>query len=204
MCNDYFVADFEFTQYSKPVGKPRGFFSEIIEIGAVKISGETNENVGSIQDFVKPHFYPKQAKEVMEFCSITDAHMKTAIDFSTMLKKVSQLYSPGKTYFVVWGNQDYRVIDNSCSRHNLSNPILFEDCLDLAEAYRLFNDDIDTTSLRNAVEELNINAEGHWHAAYEDAIKTAKILIKLLSDGWKPEHYFSLKMNNIYSDEKKS
>ena len=39
MSRDFFVADFEFTQYTKRMGRPRGFFSEIIEIGAVKIAG---------------------------------------------------------------------------------------------------------------------------------------------------------------------
>jgi len=190
---DFFVADFEFTQYSKPVGRPRGFFSEIIEIGAVRIDGDIQEISGVIQDFVKPHFYPKQAKEIMEFCSITDAHMKTAIDFNTMLKKIEQLYVPDKTFFVTWGDGDFRVIEKGCERHNLINPVLPEDCLDLAEAYKLLNDDSYTTGLRDATEALNIKAEGFWHAAYEDAVKTGKILLKLLSDGWKPEHYFALK-----------
>ena len=31
MSRDFFVADFEFTQYTKRMGRPRGFFSEIIE-----------------------------------------------------------------------------------------------------------------------------------------------------------------------------
>mgnify|MGYP003415235282 CR=1 FL=1 len=30
---DYLVVDFEFTFYKKPIGRPRTFFSEIIEIG---------------------------------------------------------------------------------------------------------------------------------------------------------------------------
>jgi len=191
MRRNYFVVDFEFTQYSKPVGRPRGFFSEIIEIGAVVIDGETNEITGNIQDFVKPHFYPKQAKESMEFCGITEADMKKAIDFGAMLKKIDLLYVPGKTYFVTWGEEDYRVVEKGCERHNLVNPVLFEDCLDLAEAYKLMKDDNYTTSLRNAAEELNVVSEGHLHAAYEDALKTGRILLKLLADGWKPEQYFA-------------
>ena len=34
----FIVVDFEFTYYNKPVGRPNGFFPEIIEIGAVKIT----------------------------------------------------------------------------------------------------------------------------------------------------------------------
>lgn len=188
MTKDYFVVDFEFTQYTKPVGKPRGFFSEIIEIGAVRISGDKNEITGHLQEFVKPHFYPKQAAESMLFCSITDEHMKTAIDFTDMLNKVDSLYYPGNTFFVSWGGDDYRVLEKGCERHKIANPVLFEDCLDLAAVYKHIKGNNYTTGLRNAAEELNIEAEGHWHAAYEDAYKTGKILIKLLADGWSPEH----------------
>jgi sporulation inhibitor KapD len=67
MSRDYFVADFEFTQYMKHGGRPLGFFSEIIEIGAVKIDGTSLDVVGQVHNFVKPHFYPKEAKGIMEF-----------------------------------------------------------------------------------------------------------------------------------------
>jgi len=73
MDKDFFVVDFEFTQYTKPTGKPRAFFSEIIEIGAVGIDCETLEITGHIEEFVKPHFFPKQAAESMEFCMITES-----------------------------------------------------------------------------------------------------------------------------------
>jgi sporulation inhibitor KapD len=190
MSKDYLVTDLEFSVYKRPTGRPRGFFSEVIEIGAVRIAGDTNEIAGKIQDFVKPHFYPKQAWESMGFCSITEADMKTAIDFSAMLKQLIAMYVPGKTYFVTWGNEDFKVIDEGCKRHNLVNPILPEDCLDLAAAYRLMKGESRTTGLRKATEELNVNQDGHWHAAYDDAYKTGNILLELLSAGWKPEEYF--------------
>ena len=49
MAKNFLVTDFEFTVYTKPVGKPRGFFSEILEIGATKLNGETFERVGDIR-----------------------------------------------------------------------------------------------------------------------------------------------------------
>ena len=33
--------------------------------------------------------------------------------------------------------------------------------------------------------------DGYWHTAYDDAINTSKILLKLIDDGWKPEHSFA-------------
>ncbi|MCL2815274.1 MAG: exonuclease domain-containing protein [Oscillospiraceae bacterium] len=190
MIKDFFVVDLEFTQYTRPVGRPRSFFSEIIEIGAVKIAGDTNEVTGKIKNFVKPHFFPKQAAESMVFCMITEADMKTAIDFGEMLLKINSLYIPEKTYFVSWGDADWNVIEQGCARHALSNPVLPEDCLDLAEAYRLMNKDANTTGLRKATEELDVGAGGLWHTAYDDAFNTSKVLLKLMEEGWRPEHYF--------------
>ena len=46
----YLLVDLEFTTYNKPVGRPRGFFSEIIEIGAVKLD-ENLKVCGTLQAF---------------------------------------------------------------------------------------------------------------------------------------------------------
>jgi len=191
MDKDFFVVDFEFTQYTKPMGKPRAFFSEIIEIGAIRIDGETFEITGHIEDFVKPHFFPKQAAESMEFCMITEADMENAIDFSDMLGQIASLYVPGETYFVSWGNADYSVIKKNCERHMLPNPILPEDCLDLAEAYKMFKGERNTPGLHKAVEDLNIIDEGFGHTAFDDAVNTGKVLIKLIEDGCKLENYLA-------------
>ena len=187
MSKDFFVVDFEFTQYTNRIGRPRGFFSEIIEIGAVKIDRITNEITGHIQNFVKPHFYPNQATEGMAFSMITKSDMETAIDFGCMLKKIEALYIPGATYFVSWGGADYSVVKEGCERHGVPNPIQREDFLDFAEAYKQWYGDTNTTSLRNAAEEQNITIEGLLHTAYLDAITTSRILQNLLEDGWKPE-----------------
>ena len=196
MAKDFFVVDLEFTQYTKPVGKPRAFFPEIIEIGAVRIAGDTYDISGHIQNFVKPHFFPKQAAESMIFCMITEADMKTAIELYDMLQQINSLYVPGKTYFVSWGDADYDVIEQGCERRNLPNPILPEDCLDLAAAYKMLKGDKNTTGLRKATEELNTNADGLWHTAYDDAVNTGKVLLKLIADGWRPEQYFD-RLNGI-------
>ena len=83
----------------------------------MKIDGTELVVTGSIQHFVRPHFYPKQAKEGMDFCMITEQDMKQAIEFSEMLAKMSALYVPGQTYFVAWGEEDYKVVAEGCKRH---------------------------------------------------------------------------------------
>jgi len=190
MNKDFFVVDFEFTKYTQPTGKPRAFFSEIIEVGAVLISHESHEIIGDLEAFVKPHFFPKQAAESMDFCMITESDMENAIEFRDMIKQISALFVSGETYFVSWGNADFHVIAKGCDRHMLPNPISKDDCIDLAAAYKALKEDRLTTGLSRAIEELGIDKEGFGHTAYDDAVNTGKILLKLISGGWKPEDYF--------------
>ena len=189
---NYLVVDFEFTFYKRPVGRPRAFFAEIIEIGAVKLDENLNE-CGKLQNFVKPHFFPKHAKDAMDFCMITDADMKKAITFPAMLEKMSAMYEAGNTFFVAWGDSDYKVLAEGCSRHKLENPVLQADYLDLAEAYKLWHGEENTPGLKTAITEMEVTADGLAHTAFDDAYNTGKVLAKMLEKGWTYEAYLNTK-----------
>lgn len=185
---NYLVVDFEFTFYKRPVGRPRAFFSEIIEVGAVKLD-ENLKECGKLQNFVKPHFFPKHAKDAMDFCMITDKDMKKGIEFPVMLEKLAAMYEAGNTLFVAWGDSDYKVLAEGCSRHKLENPIRFEDYLDLAEAYKLWRGEENTPGLKTAIIEMEVSADGLAHTAFDDAYNTGKVLVKMLEQGWTYEAY---------------
>ena len=189
---NYLVVDFEFTFYKRPVGRPRAFFAEIIEIGAVKLDENLNE-CGKLQSFVKPHFFPKHAKDAMDFCMITDADMKKAITFPAMLEKMSAMYEAGNTLFVAWGDSDYKVLAEGCNRHKLDNPVLQADYLDLAEAYKLWRGEENTPGLKAAIAEMEVTADGLAHTAFDDAYNTGKVLAKMLEKGWTYEAYLDAK-----------
>ena len=189
---NYLVVDFEFTFYKRSVGRPRAFFAEIIEIGAVKLD-ESLKECGKLQNFVKPHFFPKHAKDAMDFCMITDADMKKAITFPAMLEKMSAMYEAGNTLFVAWGDSDYKVLAEGCSRHKLENPVLQADYLDLAEAYKLWRGEENTPGLKTAIIEMEVTADGLAHTAFDDAYNTGKVLAKMLEKGWTYEAYLNTK-----------
>ena len=189
---NYLVVDFEFTFYKRPVGRPRAFFAEIIEIGAVKLDENLNE-CGKLQNFVKPHFFPKHAKDAMDFCMITDADMKKAITFPAMLEKMSAMYEAGNTLFVAWGDSDYKVLAEGCSHHKLDNPVLQTDYLDLAEAYKLWREEENTPGLKAAITEMEVTADGLAHTAFDDAYNTGKVLANMLEKGWTYEAYLNAK-----------
>lgn len=189
---NYLVVDFEFTFYKRPVGRPRTFFPEIIEVGAVKLNETLNE-YGKLQSFVKPHFFPKHAKDAMDFCMITEKDMKKGITFSVMLEKLADMYEAGKTLFVAWGDSDYKVLAQGCERHKLDNPIREDDYLDLAEAYKFWTGAENTPSLKAAIEDVEVVADGLAHTAFDDAYNTGKVLIKMLEKGWTFEAYLRAK-----------
>lgn len=191
----FIVVDFEFTYYNKPVGKPNGFFPEIIEIGAVKYNGETS--ITKLQSFVKPHFYPKQANAAMEFCMITLEDMEKGVEFCDMLKMLSDMYIPGETYFVTWGNDDYKVLSQGCYRHKIINPIREEDCLDLAIAYKNMAGMKRTPGLKKTIEALGMTFDGLCHTAFDDAYNTGRILQKMIDMGWDPQIYMAKKLQKI-------
>lgn len=190
---NFLIVDFEFTMYTKPVGRPNGFFPEIIEAGAVKLSGDDFTCTGKLQSFVRPHFYPRQAKEAMDFCMITADDMKKGIEFPEMVEKLAALYEAGNTYFVAWGDSDYKVLQQGCERHKIVNPIAFEDYLDLADAYKLWKQDERTTGLKKATEEQEVDTAGLWHTAFDDANNTGKLLVAMLQKGWSTAAYFAAK-----------
>jgi sporulation inhibitor KapD len=186
---DFLVVDFEFTQYTSRVGRPRGFYSEIIEIGAVKIDGDSLQEVGEIHAFVRPHFSYRQLKDIMEFCLISEADMKTAIPFTDMIERIRSLYVPGQTYFASWGDADFLILEDGCKRNGINNPVAEADVLDMAAWYKWEMGDNNTTSLRNAIDEQNVEVGVLWHTAIGDAKNTKELLVQLLSDGWDPEEF---------------
>ena len=108
-----------------------------------------------------------------------------------MIERMKQLYVPGETYFVAWGDADFKVIDTACRRYKIEKPLLFSDYLDLAAGYKLLFGKEKTPSLKSAVEEQKVVMEGIWHTALDDAINTSKLLVRLLQDGWDVEAFLA-------------
>lgn len=185
----FLIVDFEFTFYKKPVGKPRGFFPEIIEVGAVKLDTDANQYVTKFQSFVKPHFYPRQSLDAMNFCMITPKDMAKGIELPEMVNILESIYTPGETYFVGWGAEDYKVLRQGCRRHDINNPIQRDDYLDLALAYKEFAGLERDIGLKRTLEDLGLSFDGIWHTAFDDAQNTGKILRWMLEKGWDPEEF---------------
>ena len=186
---DFLVVDFEFTMYTKRVGRPRGFFSEILEYGLVKLDAKQHLVVKEAQAFVKPTFFPKQAKQAQEFSMISKADLDKGIAYAQMLEEIKAVYEPNNSYFVAWGDADWHVIKEACHRYGLENPFLHEDYVDLSKEYQVFFNSERRLSLKNALDAQKIELAGTWHTALDDARNTAKLVTHMLKLGWAvPKH----------------
>lgn len=183
----YLVVDFEFTTYDKPVGRPRAYFSEILEFAAVLVEPPAAELGASCQGFVQPRFFPQFAQASREFAMISEDDLAGGMSFEQMLAELGRLYKPGLTYLTAWGDADWSVLSTACARYQAENPFQFADYLDLAYNYRSHFGYPRTPSLKDALAEQAITGEGYWHTALSDATGTAKLVLRLLELGWQPK-----------------
>jgi len=186
MIRTFLVADFEFTVCDFGPGRPRAFFPEVIEAGAVRLDPPDYAETEIIETFVKPKFFPKLKPECTNITMIQQKDIDKGISFEDLLSRLSAVYSPGETYLVCWGDSDQLVIDAACRRYGIPCPFDWKDYIDLAAAYKLSNSLPRTAGLQQAVAECQIEKYGMSHLALDDAVNAARVMKKMLERGWTP------------------
>lgn len=86
MVSSFMVLDFEFTTYGdKAYGKPRAFFPEIIEIGAVLLDVSSLNIEPLYQSFVRPLFFPRLTPECTRLTQISQQDVDGGVALSPAL-----------------------------------------------------------------------------------------------------------------------
>ena len=196
MRSRYMVLDFEFTTYGdKAYGKPRAFFHEIIEIGAVLLDVTSSSIEPVYQSFIRPIFYPKLTNECSRLTQINQQDVDHGVELAEALQKMEQAYVPGKTYWVGYGDADHDVLAQVCIKYKIPNPFPSEDYIDLASQFKLFYAKERRLSLKNAVREVGLELDGIEHTAMDDAKNAAQLLLKMIQDGWIPNTDYDNRSN---------
>lgn len=183
---NYLVFDFEFTTHDSMYGRPRGFFQEVIEVGAVLLTLPEYKSEWRYQTFVKPVFFPRLSVACKNLTMINQDDVNEGVPLEEMLTKLAVPYQAGETGLVAWGNSDREVVENCCAKYKLSCPFDWSDYIDLAEEYKVFYQHERRISLKHAVEERQIERKGFYHLALDDAENTAFIVARMLQEGWLP------------------
>ena len=182
----YLVFDFEFTTHDTVFGRPRGFFQEVIEVGAVLVAPPDWQTQWQYQTFVKPRIFPKLSEACKNITMIQQEDVNQGISLEETLNRLAEAYRPGETGLVAWGNSDRDVVADNCARYKIPCPFDWRDYIDLAVEYKLFYHHERRLSLKHAIDERGIERKGFYHLALDDAENTALILAAMTAAGWLP------------------
>ncbi len=176
----YIVMDLEWnTAYSKRKG---GFFNEVIEIGAVKLS-ESFEVKDTVSIIVKPQIGKKLRGRTKDLTHITNEDVSQGKVFPQAVKEFSDWLGEEKNVFLTWGDGDIRVLIKNYEYFTGSDNISYIDYYGDAQKY--CQSFIKTTShqqigLAAACEEFGINPEDFsHHRALDDSLMTAQCIKKV-------------------------
>lgn len=182
----YLVFDFEFTTHDTIFGRPRGFFQEVIEVGAILVEVPTFEISWRYQTFVKPRIFPKLSEACKNITMISQEDVNGGIPLADMLKELAAVYKPRETGLVAWGESDREVVADNCAKYKLPCPFDWSDYIDLSAQYKSFYGHPRRLSLKHAIDERGIERKGFYHLALDDAENTALLLQRMVGEGWLP------------------
>ncbi len=184
----FLVVDFEFS-VPRGYGKPRAWFQEIIEVGAVVVDQQGNLSDKTYNTFVKPRFWPKLADESYGITGIRQEDVDTGVELEESIESVIKLTTAPleETYLVAWGDADRKVLSHVCEKYGIAYPFVWDNYIDLAEEYKNFRSLSHLSSLKKAIEDNSIQQIGILHSALDDAINAAQVMIRMMEEGWRPK-----------------
>lgn len=171
------VIDLELTCWDdeKP---PENEQAEIIEFGIAQIDLNLLTPRYAESILVRPTI-----SKVSQFCTDLTGHsweeLRTkGMPFVGACNRLVKNYGTRKRINAYFGN-DYDCIEKQCKLFGIENP-LGPYHMDIAQLARMGLNSSKTLSLKNCLELMGIESEGRQHNAKDDAINTAKLLMKLL------------------------
>lgn len=178
---------------------------EIIEFPVImiKIYGENKrpQEIGRFHSYVKPRIH-----KLTEFCikltGITQDKVDSAKDIVEVINDFnSWLQSfgldqwdplvPGKKFiFMSCGNWDLMTCFPNCMNYfNISYPKCFRYWLNIKKEYMRFYVKPKPYDLHALLREFDLQPYGVHHSGMDDTINIARVLILMISDGYRPKIY---------------
>ena len=191
----YIVYDLEMT-----VRRKRGQVAEIIEIGAVKVEADAAGGppliASTFQSFVKPVMVPQLSADTTEFTGIAQQDVSAADPLPDVLRAFVEWIGPQEYFLCAWGPDDLRQLVQECRQQGISTDwIVNHNNLQkmLSKTFKL--EKHQQMGLKNALEMLELPFSGSHHRALDDALNTARIMVKLFDK-------LAFKRNKITGDAK--
>lgn len=172
----YVILDLEWNgAYSK---KAKGYFNEIIEIGAVRLSvnGEIEERFDA---YIRPVVSRKLTKIVTNLTGITDEQVEDGMTFAGAISRLKRFIGKEKAVLMTWSTTDFLVLMENCRYFfGDAHVPLFSAYLDL-QAYAQTRMGLGTAqqvALGKCAELLSVSSEEmDLHHAIDDSVLSAHI-----------------------------
>jgi inhibitor of KinA sporulation pathway (predicted exonuclease) len=174
----YLVVDLEATCDDR--GRIPREETEIIEIGAVLVDGETLVPVGELQTFVRPVVHPRLTDFCTRLTTIGQDEVDRAPLFPEAAARLAE-FGEGGALFCSWGAYDRNQLERDASRHRIAPP-LGPDHWNLKQAFAA------ATGCRpcgtaEALRRAGLPPRGTAHRGIDDARNIARLLPWVLGRG---------------------
>lgn len=175
---DYLVIDLEAT--CDDGGRVPRSETEIIEIGAVLVAGDTFQPVAEFQTFVRPVRHPQLTAFCTALTSITQADVAEAPGFAAAIAALERFMVPhmrggAPPLFCSWGDYDKHQFAHDARHHRVRLPF-GRDHQNLKQA---FSDALGTRKrfgMARALQRIGAPLEGTHHRGIDDARNIARLL----------------------------
>jgi Inhibitor of the KinA pathway to sporulation, predicted exonuclease len=173
----HIVIDLEMNKIVKQYRDTFKLSSELIEVGAVKMSDKF-EVVDTYQTYVSPDF-GKMDERIIQLTGITDDKLEGAPKFAEVMDDFAKWIGREKTQFYSWSMSDIRQFQNEAEFKGYCGKIIRRMELnwnDFQEEYSNLLGIEKKIKLKQAVSAADYEFTGAEHTALADAINTAEIL----------------------------
>ncbi len=168
---DYVVVDLEATCWQGRTPRER---KETIEIGAVRMDGDTLRPYDEFATFVHPIEQP----ELSEFCRrlthIRQRQVDEAPLFTVALARFLEWLGPEPVLFCSWGTFDRTQLRIDCRRHGVPFPDVLVQHVDLKKAFADWRQH-KRVGLTKALQLLGMRFQGTPHRGLDDARNVARV-----------------------------
>lgn len=158
----------------------KGQLSEIVEIGACKVDLKLGKITDQFQIYIKPKS-GYVAKSTRKFINMTKEDLKQAVTFKEGVERFSQWLGEGY-YLCSWGRDDRLHFINECLRNRMRLDWLINYNDIQQQIGKMLGITKNQVGLKTALDLAGIEPQGIAHRGIDDAINTAELLIKYLSE----------------------
>ncbi|MFL0250929.1 exonuclease domain-containing protein [Clostridium neuense] len=163
---------------------------EIIQIGALKLN-ESFETISKFNALIKPTVYPKIHPYVESLTKISNSKVSLCKSFVKVYEDFLKFIDKDEIVLCVWGTSDIKELIRNVKFYNLPSSSIPKYYIDVQRyaSKHLNAPKKSRIGLKTAVDILNIQVNGEFHDAFNDAYYTGEVFKHIYNNTIKPDIY---------------